>query len=134
MLRYRLSEVALTSEDIENARLRINDRKITATFRPPPSLRLSMVVSPERATIRRGPERSRDDAVIHPDDASAFSPDLHAEYVSLRRNCTSTDQQAMEDRTAHQGSDSFLDSAESISTQSLPAVHYDRRHSQGDEI
>ena len=133
MLRYRPSEVELTPDDIQRASLRINSRNKMTTVRPPPSLRRSMVLSPQQPTIRRGPERSRDDAVIHSGHASVLRPHLHAEHISSRRSSASLNQHTTKDRTARRGSDSFSDSAESVSISASPSpvLHHDTRHFKG---
>lgn len=135
MLRYRPSELELTPDDIQRASLRINSRKKMTTLGPPPppSLRRSMVLSPQQPTIRRGPERSRDDAVIHSGHASALRPHLHAEHISLRRSSAGLNQHTTKDRTARRGSDSFSDSAGSVSISASPSpvLHHDTRHVKG---
>lgn len=129
MLRYRPSEVQLTPDDIERASLRINSQKKMATVRPPPSLRLPMVVSPQEATIHYGPERSIDDASIHFGHALALRPHLHAEYVSSQHSSVGLNQHTTKDCAARRGSDSFSDSAGSvnISTSPSPALHNNTR-------
>ena len=134
MLRYRPSEVELTPDDIQLASLRINSRKKMTTVRPPPpSLRRSMVLSPQQPMIRRGPERSRDDAVIHSGDASVLRPHLHAEHISLRCSSAGLNRHTTKDRTARRGSDSFSDSAGSVSISASPSpvLHHDTRHFKG---
>lgn len=134
MLRYQPSKVELTLDELERAGLQLKDRKKITTVRHLPSSRLSTVVSPQRATVRRGSEQSRDDAVIHSDRASPLRSFLHAEYVSLLRNSTSLNQHATKDRAGRRRSDSFSDSTGSISVDAspLPALHRNSRHFKGE--
>ncbi|KAF2091984.1 hypothetical protein K490DRAFT_61431 [Saccharata proteae CBS 121410] len=80
MLRYRPTEIRLTPEDVDGASRRLAARQPAANarnaVRPPPQLAGS------GPRIRRGPERSRDESIVHQDaDFSATSSSACTESV-----------------------------------------------------
>lgn len=86
MLRCRPSEIGLTHDDIERVSQHLAARRKAESSRHAAPLRTSIIVPNLRATVRPGPERSRDDAVIHGGHGLALRPHMQAEYVSMRRS------------------------------------------------
>lgn len=86
MLRLCPSEICLTRDDIERVTQRMATRKEAGPSRTPAPLRRSIQHQNQRATVRPGPGRSRDDAVVHEYPGLAMRPHLQAEYVSTRHN------------------------------------------------
>ena len=86
MLRLCPSEICLTREDIERVTQRMATRREAGPSRTPVPLRRSIQHQHQRATVRPGPGRSRDDAVVHEYPGLAMRPHFQAEYVSTRTN------------------------------------------------
>ncbi|KAK8244449.1 hypothetical protein HDK90DRAFT_463274 [Phyllosticta capitalensis] len=65
MLRYRATEIQLTAQDIDDASKRLAARRAAGNTRSAPC----KIAPPENPgpRLRRGPERSRDDSVVHQD-------------------------------------------------------------------
>ncbi|KAK7541768.1 hypothetical protein IWX49DRAFT_554938 [Phyllosticta citricarpa] len=64
MLRYRATEIRLTAQDIEDGSKRLAARRAAGNTRSAPC----KIAPPENPgpRLRRGPERSRDESIVHP--------------------------------------------------------------------